>query len=192
MAAPKGVDWTKIRKEYISTKTSYAKLAAKYGLSLSAVQRQAAMEKWTALRKEHSEKVTEKFIQKSAERMAERLLSYGEIAGMAMDAAVSEMQKDPEFWHYHTGTELCGEGNSELVARNLGVFNSKLYSEIAGATEKYVRIFRSIYGLPTAQEAEAMRIAAERLEMEKKRAASEQVDEGIQVVISGEAEEWAK
>jgi len=191
MAAPKGVDWTKIRNEYATTQTSYAKLAKKYGVSKTTVQHKAAAEKWTELRKEHNTKVTEKYIQKSAALQAERLMRYGEIAGLSMDAAVKDLQ-DPEFYHYHTGTELTGDGMSEIVSRNLGTFNAKLYSDMAAATERFVKIFRSIYGLPTAQEAEAMRIAAERLEMEKKRAASGQVDEGIQVVISGEAEEWAK
>lgn len=47
-----GVDWAKIRNEYISTGISTRKLAEKYGVSANTLQARAKREKWAFERAE--------------------------------------------------------------------------------------------------------------------------------------------
>ena len=46
-------DWQKIKTEYITTDTSYRKLAQKYELSQSQLRRVGKQENWVALRRQH-------------------------------------------------------------------------------------------------------------------------------------------
>ena len=57
-------DWNEIKKEYILTKTSYRKLAKKYGVSVTTMQRLASKENWLGLRKQAEIKTETKMIEK--------------------------------------------------------------------------------------------------------------------------------
>ena len=65
-----GVDWAKIRNEYISTGISTRKLAEKYGISASSVMKRAAAEKWSQQRKKQGSKIEAKLKQKTASSVA--------------------------------------------------------------------------------------------------------------------------
>lgn len=66
----KRVNWHKIRAEYISG-VSQRKLAEKYGVSVSTIQKRCATEKWTADREKSKIKIAEKVMQKTAEKAAD-------------------------------------------------------------------------------------------------------------------------
>ena len=55
-----GADWAKIKKEYLSGKTTYQKLAAKYHVSQSTLMKKAAADGWNAQRKKNGRKAEEK------------------------------------------------------------------------------------------------------------------------------------
>jgi hypothetical protein len=60
-------DWNEIKKEYISTKTSYRKLGKKYGVSVTTLQRISAKENWIGLRQQTENKMETKLIDKVAD-----------------------------------------------------------------------------------------------------------------------------
>ncbi len=65
MAAPKKVDWSVVRNEYLQDSTvSYSDLAKKYGVSLKSVKDHGAADGWPALRQNLSEKAFEAFTHK--------------------------------------------------------------------------------------------------------------------------------
>lgn len=66
----KRVNWHKIRADYISG-ISQRKLAEKYGVSVSAVQKRSKIEGWTADREKAKIKIAEKVMQKTAEKAAD-------------------------------------------------------------------------------------------------------------------------
>ena len=51
-------DWSKIKTEYITTDTSYRKLAEKYGVSASSLMQVAAREKWADEKKKQISKLS--------------------------------------------------------------------------------------------------------------------------------------
>lgn len=82
-------NWNKIRNEYINGNISYQKLAEKHGVNYNTLQDKARKEKWFAKKKEQHEKITEKTLQKSAEKLAEaeanRLLKISNAADKLLE-----------------------------------------------------------------------------------------------------------
>ena len=66
-----GVNWRKIKAEYIAGGVSQRALADKYGIAWGTFSRRTRKEKWTAARKKAEEKEIEKISQKTAEKVAD-------------------------------------------------------------------------------------------------------------------------
>lgn len=78
-------DWKKIKAEYIRGGVSYRKLADKYGVSFSTIQKVGADEKWTDLRKRSSRKAEEKIVESVASQEAKRVDGIQTVADMLID-----------------------------------------------------------------------------------------------------------
>ena len=66
-----GVNWRKIKAEYIAGGISQHALADKYGIAWGTFSKRTRKEKWTAARKLAEEKEVEKVSQKTAEAVAD-------------------------------------------------------------------------------------------------------------------------
>ena len=77
-------DFKKIKAEYIRG-VSYRKLADKYGVSFSTIQKVGAKEKWTDLRKKSSRKADEKIVESVASREAKRVDGIQTVADMLLE-----------------------------------------------------------------------------------------------------------
>ena len=66
------IDWSKIRNEYINGNISYRELAKKHGVSFQTLQGKARVEKWVEKKKIQQDRINEKTIQKTAEKLAEQ------------------------------------------------------------------------------------------------------------------------
>lgn len=64
------VDWKKIKAEYIAGGTSYRKLAEKYDVPRSNIERKAKEEKWTELRRQAEGKAEAKIIDAISNKQA--------------------------------------------------------------------------------------------------------------------------
>jgi uncharacterized protein YjcR len=64
---------------------SYRKLADKYGVSFSTIQKVGAKEKWTDLRKKSSRKADEKIVESVASREAKRVDGIQTVADMLLE-----------------------------------------------------------------------------------------------------------
>lgn len=78
-------DWKKIKAEYIAGGTSYRKLAEKYCVSFSTLQKVGAEEKWTDLRKKSSRKAEEKIVESVANREARTAVSIDSVADALLE-----------------------------------------------------------------------------------------------------------
>lgn len=61
------VDWKKIKTEYITTNTSYRKLAKKYDIPFNTIQCRAKKEKWVELRNQYQDNIVAKSVKKAEE-----------------------------------------------------------------------------------------------------------------------------
>ena len=78
-------DWKKIKAEYIRGGVSYRKLADKYGVSFSSIQKRGAKEKWTDLRKISSRLSDEKIVESVASQEARRVDGIQTVADMLLE-----------------------------------------------------------------------------------------------------------
>ena len=65
-------DWQSIKTEYITTETSYRKLAQKYGVSYNAIGNRSRDENWQELRDQHLTKTMTKTMNAIASQQASR------------------------------------------------------------------------------------------------------------------------
>ena len=74
------MDWRKIKAEYIAGGTSLRKLAEKYGVSFSTIQKKSMEEKWGNLRKKNRRKVEEKIIDSVSSKEAKKAVDIIDVA----------------------------------------------------------------------------------------------------------------
>lgn len=65
-------DWQAIKTEYITTQTSYRKLAQKYGVSYQAICHRSKEEGWIDLREQHKNNTISKTLEKISQQEANR------------------------------------------------------------------------------------------------------------------------
>ena len=66
-------DWQAIKTEYITTDTSYRKLAQKYGISYQAICHRSKEEEWIVQREQHTNKTVSKTLDKISNKQAAKL-----------------------------------------------------------------------------------------------------------------------
>jgi len=66
-------DWKKIEAEYITTDTSYRKLADKYGVDQATVARKAKKEDWVSKRQHHADETQAKILTADTQKKVDRV-----------------------------------------------------------------------------------------------------------------------
>lgn len=73
-------DWQAIKTEYITTDTSYRKLAQKYDVHHAVIGQRAKAEKWVELRRQHIDKTQTKTLNAIASQQASRAVRLQTVA----------------------------------------------------------------------------------------------------------------
>lgn len=161
------IDWDKIRNEYITTATSYSRLAAKYHISRGFVSKRAAEEHWTELKRKYSADFSAKLQAAAQEEGINALRKAGDIARAALAKIEELLPVTP---------------------------NGKQMDALIGALGKAAALIRDIYRLPTYAEEASMSNAAERLALDKRKTDIAETDKNgsdITITING-AEDMAE
>lgn len=186
------IDWNAIETEYITTNIGQRELAKKYGISPSTIGRRCSEEQWISKRERYASRAVAKSIDKSAVKESNRLSRLITATTKAIDVAMEAFEDEKQFNRYIV-TDGIGGGATETTEREFAKIDTKALKDLTNVLKDLTGLMRDFYNIPTPVQAEQQRIAAERLEMDKRRAESENADNGcIEVVIKGEAEEWAK
>ena len=72
--------WKKIKSEYIAGGTSYRKLAEKYGVPRTTLERKAKDEKWTELRRQAEGKAEAKIVDAISNQQSEKAVQIIDVA----------------------------------------------------------------------------------------------------------------
>ena len=183
-------DWLKIKTEYITTDTSYRKLAEKYGLSRVQVGNVGKEENWVELRRQYLENTLTKTLEKTAETDSDRLARLMETTSRAIDVVVGAFEDEKQF-NRHIITEGIGEGATMTEERIYAKVDTKALKDLTSVLKDLTGLMRDFYNIPTPAQAEAQRIAAARLAMDQKRAdASETETSDLTVIFKAGPEEW--
>ena len=87
-------DWKKIKTEYITTDTSYRKLAQKYGIHYKVISERGKAEGWVQLRSQHKDKTITKTLDKISDKQSDKLSRVDELADMLLvklEQAITEL-----------------------------------------------------------------------------------------------------
>ena len=73
-------DWQAIKTEYITTDTSYRKLAQKYGINVTTIAKTAGAEGWVEQRKQYANETQAKTLEKISQQEANRAAKIHSVA----------------------------------------------------------------------------------------------------------------
>ena len=156
-------DWKKIKAEYIRDESaSYRSLSEKYGVSFSSIQKKAASEKWTDLRKKSCSKAAEKIVESVAEKQAKRVDKIQTIADMLLDMIEKGIM----------------DGTINPTSKNS-------MRDLTGA----LRDIREIKGMKSELDIQEQMARIEKLRRE---AREEQESKDIKVIISNDLEDYSR
>ena len=82
-------DWDEIKSEYITTKTSYRKLADKYGIHYKTIADKGKDEGWNDLRSQHSHKTLTKILECDTAQKVSRAEKLNEAADLLLERVVA-------------------------------------------------------------------------------------------------------
>ena len=191
------IDWQAIRLKYITGRMGYKPLADAHKLRYSVLQRRATAERWPAQREEYRKQAADKAIERELENEVDRLATLIRVANHMQDV-IANIDKDPDQFHrYLVQDEIYDpECDTPLKTTEERVFkklDTKAVRDIVAAVKDLLYIVRNLHGMPTQAEAEAQRVAAERLKIEQAKAdADTNTDKRIEVVLSEDMEEFAR
>ena len=87
-------DWKKIKTEYITTDTSYRKLAQKYGVGYQAICHRSQEEGWIAKREQYRNKTISKSLDRISEKQADKIARIDGLADqllVKLEQAITEL-----------------------------------------------------------------------------------------------------
>jgi hypothetical protein len=100
------VDWKTIKAEYIAGGTSYRKLAAKYGVSRTAIQKRAREDKWVELRSQTKAKTDAKISDEVSDKESAKAVKIIDVADKLIERISNTIDKmgviDPQSLKHFT------------------------------------------------------------------------------------------
>lgn len=193
------INWDEVKTVYVTTALSVPKVADKFGLKRKTVSERCRKDGWVAARTAFRAQVAAQAVGEAVEAEAARLAEIIN-ATNAMAKVIETIATDPGQFQRHvvTDTVFDEEGNKSIIAceKVFQAANTKAIRDMSAAIGSILSAQRNIYHLPTQAEAEAQRIAAERLKLEQRKAdaaeAANQVDKSIVVKFDGDMEAFSK
>ena len=155
-------DWQKIKTEYITTNTSYRKLAQKHYISYQAICRRSKDEHWGEQREQYMNKTVTKTINRISEKQVDRATRLISVADLLLDKVKNLVEDNPKL-----------------------MLNTQSIKNLSGVLKdiKEVQMIRSEADL---REQEA------RINKLRKEAETEDTENKVVVEIKGCEEEWLK
>ena len=89
-------DWQKVKTEYITTDTSYRKLAKKYGIDSAVIGRRAKNEEWVTLRQQYIDKTQTKTIDAISKKQVDRAANLISVADKLLAKVNDLLEMDAE------------------------------------------------------------------------------------------------
>jgi len=197
-------DWIKIKTEYETTPISTRKLAEKYKVSVSTLQRRCRLEKWTKNKKDFVADVNAKVRQKLAAKKAniiEQELDPALEAASLINKLILDTLKDEKQFKRHLiqmkEKEIIGGSGTEkwwVEEQEFDVVDTKRLRDLAQALKISKELQRLLQGILEPEAEKKLEIEKDRLELEKKKvekdlAAGEEVFEIIDPFQEEQADE---
>lgn len=193
------INWDALKTLYVTTQLSLNDLAKREGMKLHTVQERSRKDGWVAARMAFRAQAAAQAVDEAVDNEANRLIKIINAAN-SMAAVIEDAFTDPQQFKRHVvvDTIIDEEGSKNIltVEKQFAKLDSKAIKDFTGALKDMTLVLRNLHNLPTQAEAEAQRIAAERLKLDQRKvdAAEEanKVDKSIVVKLEGDLEAYAK
>ena len=123
-----GVNWRKIKAEYIAGGISQRAIAEKHGVPFGTLQKRARVEKWNAKRRNAEDKAVEKVTQKTAEIVSDNAVLIEQAKTALLRRVVGMIEKYPDTGAQEVKTKRNGsilKYSLKDIAAVLAVVESK-------------------------------------------------------------------
>lgn len=193
-------DWQSIKTEYITTDTSYRKLAQKYGVSYVQIGNVGKQENWVELRRQHLDKTFTKTVDKISNKKADKMARIDDLADKLLEKLEQAITELDMQLYKHTDKTKVIEYDYELVP-------GKPTKETVHEEEKLLEV-KSIVdrqglkqiasALKDIKEVKMLRSELDKQEQEaridklRKEAMVEKENNEVKVAIVGELEEYSE
>ena len=107
-------DWQAIKTEYITTETSYRKLAQKYGIGYQAICHRSKEEGWIAAREQYMNKTITKAVDKISSKKADKMARIDDLADKLLEKLEQAITELDLQLYKHTDKTKIIEYNNEL------------------------------------------------------------------------------
>ena len=192
-------DWQAIKTEYITTDTSYRKLAEKYGIHYKVISERGKAEGWVELRSQHQDKTLTKTLDKISNKQSDKMARIDKLTDKLLDKLEQAIEELDLQLAKHTDKTKTIEYNNdrrpdkptketiheeEKLLEVKSIIDRQGLKQIASALKdiKEVKMLRSELD---RQEQQA-RIDKMRAESQK----HEETAQTIEVVFAAGPEEW--
>lgn len=141
-------DWLAIKTEYITTQTSYRKLAQKHGIHYKVISERGKDEKWVELRSQHRDKTLTKTLDKISDQTADKMARIDDLADKLLEKleqAITELDRHIIVHKNKVETEDGEETTEYRESVEGGVVDRQGLKQIASALKdiKEVKMLRS-------------------------------------------------
>ena len=173
-------EWRKIRIEYVKGKTTYQKLAEKYGISASNIRKRAANEGWRKKKRNLDTKVEQKVRERVCDARArefELIAQVNDRMGQVLDNLINFVNSQPP----NKYDDLRG------------------VESLTKAIAQVVQTKRDLYNVPTEIDRAKIEALRDKAKLEREKFAEEQAEKAaskaaaentmIRITIEGEEEE---
>ena len=89
-------DWNKIKTEYITTNTSYRKLAEKHGISYQAICRRSQAEQWSEQREQHMNKTVTRTLDAISKKQVDRAANLISVSDLLLTKVKDLLEANAE------------------------------------------------------------------------------------------------
>lgn len=186
------INWDELKTLYVTTQLSLNDIAKQKEMKLHTIQQRSAKDGWVAARMAFRTQAVAQAVDTAVDNEANRLTKIINAAN-SMAAVIESVYSDPEQFQRHVvvDTVIDEEGGKGIltVEKQFTAVNTKAIRDMTAAIKDMTLVLRNLHNLPTQAEAEAQRIAAERLKLEQRKVdaaeKAEQVDKNIVVRFEG-------
>lgn len=192
-------DWQAIKTEYITTDTSYRKLAEKYGVSYVQIGNVGKEEKWVELRKQHLDSILTKSLEADTRKKVDRAKRLREAADRLLDKverAINEL--DLQMVTHKEKTKTIEYNNpkradkptkeviheTEQILSVSSIVDRKGLQQIAAA----LKDIRDIHGIQTELDKQEQKARIANLQKQAEK--DDDTTDVIEVVFAAGPEEW--
>lgn len=165
------IDMSPIETEYVTGNINYSDLAKRHGISVGTLGTYAKANNWVKKREEWRQKAAKKAQDKAATIRSNELLSVA-LASDKLAELIRETVFDEGQFNLHLVQTSVNEDGATISTTEEKQFrkrDTKAIRDLVNSLKELTSVIRNVHGLPTVAEAEAQRIAAERLKMDQQK-----------------------